>query len=148
MMGERLFLVAHVAGRAVAIDAAQVESVVDLGPTIPVPGALDEVLGLAALRSRVVTVIDTLASLGLPGGAMSGRRAVITRIDEHLYAVPVDTLEDVAAFTLQPLPVGLRLDGRWAAIGRGLVERDGETLLAIDLGALVPSHAPGLSHAA
>ena len=140
-MKERLFLVAHVAGRAVAIDAAQVESVVDLGPSVPVPGARAEVLGLAALRSRVVTVLDTLVALGLPSSATPKRRAVITRVDEHLYAIPVDTLEDVAPFVPIPLPVGLHLDGRWSDIGRGLVERDGEALLVIDLPALVPTIA-------
>lgn len=141
MMSDKLFLVAHIAGRAVAIDAAQVESVVDLGQSVPVPGARAEVLGLAALRSRVVTVIDTLVALGLPSYGAPGRRAVITRVDEHLYAVPVDMLEDVAPFVPTPLPVGLHLDGRWADIGRGLVARDGEALLVIDLASLVPTIA-------
>ena len=59
-----LFLIAHVAGRAVAIDGAQVDSVVDLGDVVPAPGAVRAVRGLAALRSRVVTVIDTGVALG------------------------------------------------------------------------------------
>ena len=60
-----LFLVAHIAGRGVAIPASQVDSVVDLGEIVAVPRAEGCIKGLAALRSRVVTVIDTGLALGL-----------------------------------------------------------------------------------
>ena len=65
-MKEQLFLIAHIAGRGVAIDSAQVESVVDIGHVTPTPRVARHIRGLAALRSRVVTVIDTHAALGLP----------------------------------------------------------------------------------
>ncbi|HWU73325.1 MAG TPA: chemotaxis protein CheW, partial [Sphingomonas sp.] len=86
-MSEQLFLIAHIAGRGVAIDSAQVESVVDIGAVIPTPRAAPHIRGLAALRSRVVTVIDTHAALGLPKLAIAGSRAVITVVDGHHYAV-------------------------------------------------------------
>jgi purine-binding chemotaxis protein CheW len=110
-----LFLIAHVAGRPVAIDGAQVDSVVDLGEIVPVPGAERAVRGLAALRSRVVTVIDTGVALGKSPMPADSRRAVITRIDGHHYALLVDALEDV--------------------------EREGEPVLALDLARLVPGAA-------
>ena len=47
-----LFLIAHIAGRAVAIDSAQVESVVDIGTVVPVPRAAAQVLGLAGITMR------------------------------------------------------------------------------------------------
>src|SRR3546814_1121755 len=53
-----LFLIAEIGGRAVAISADQIESVVDIGVVTPIPLADARVRGLAALRSRVVTVID------------------------------------------------------------------------------------------
>lgn len=136
-----LFLIAHIAGRAVAIDSAQVESVVDIGTVVPVPRAARQVLGLAALRSRVVTVIDTRAALGLPSDA-EAKRAVITLVDGQHYAVLVDSLEDVAPFDLLPLSSGIVLDGGWRATGCGIVERDGEPILAIDLRALLPGLVP------
>lgn len=135
-----LFLVAHVAGRAVAIPAEQVDSVVDLGEFVPVPGADPAVRGLAALRSRVVTVIDTGRALGLASTPADARRAVITRVDGHAYAVLVDALEDVAPFARQPL-AGLTLRHGWAVAGTGLVERDGEPLLVLDLARLLPGAA-------
>ena len=44
----------------------------------------------------------------------------------------------VTPFPLQPLAAGIALDRGWRAAGRGVVERDGEPLLVIDLHALIP----------
>ncbi|KTF67546.1 chemotaxis protein CheW [Sphingomonas sp. HT-1] len=135
---ERLFLLAELAGRTVAIDSDQVESVVDIGEVTAVPRAAKSIRGLAALRSRVVTVVDTEAALGLNGCSLA-RRAVITRVDGHFYAMLVDVLEDVAPFELRPLASGVVLEGAWRNAARGMVERDGEPVLAIDLSVLVPN---------
>jgi len=133
-----LFLIAHIAGRGVAIETQQIDSVVDITEVVAVPGAEASVRGLVALRSRVVTVIDTGRALGIESTPDSARRAVITRIDGHHYAILVDSLEDVASFERLPLSAGLALDRGWGAAGTGLVERDGEPMLVIDLARLIP----------
>ncbi|MHA6720918.1 chemotaxis protein CheW [Sphingomonas sp. RS6] len=133
-----LYLVAQIAGRTVAIDSEQVESVVDIGEVTAVPRASRQVRGLAALRSRVVTVVDTQAALGLQSCAIA-KRAVITHVDGHHYAMLVDALDDVEPFELRPLSGGIALDAEWRGVGRGIVERDGEPILAIDLASLVPA---------
>jgi purine-binding chemotaxis protein CheW len=138
----RLFLIAHLAGRAVAIDSAQVDSVVDIGAIVPVPRAEKQVKGLAALRSRVVTVIDPCAALGVPHAMEDSARAVVTRIDGHHYAIQVDSLEDVAPFEMSPLASGIVLDGGWGLAGCGTVELDGEPILVVDLRVLVPGALP------
>ena len=137
-----LFLIAHIAGRAVAIESGQVESVVDIGAVVPVPGTDRQVRGLAALRSRVVTVIDTHAALGLAPADVPATRAVITHVEGHHYAILVDSLEDVAPFDIAPLSPGIVLDPGWRSTGCGIVERGGEPILAIDLRALVPGLLP------
>jgi purine-binding chemotaxis protein CheW len=136
-----LFLVAHLAGRAVAIESCQVESVVDIGEIVPVPRADRQVRGLAALRSRVVTVIDSRVALGLEAATEVGSRAIITVVDGHHYAILVDSLEDVAPFAMAPLSSGVVLDGGWRQVGCGIVERNGEPVLAITLRALIPGMA-------
>ena len=141
-MTEQLFLIAHIAGRGVAIDSNQVESVVDIGSVTPTPRAPPHIRGLAALRSRVVTVIDAHAALGLPKLAIAGNRAIITVVDGHHYAVLVDSLEDVAPFVSRELPAGIALDAGWRVAGCGEVERDGEPILMIDLTALI--HGPSV----
>ena len=145
-MTEQLFLIAHIAGRGVAIDSAQVESVVDIGHVTPTPLVAKHIRGLAALRSRVVTVIDSHAALGLPPLGIAGSRAVITVIDGHHYAVLVDSLEDVAPFESSPLQSGIALDAGWRRAGCGEIERDGEPILTIDLTALI--HGPAADIAA
>ncbi|MET0245127.1 MAG: chemotaxis protein CheW [Sphingomonas sp.] len=136
-----LFLIARIAGRPVAIDSAQVESVVDIGEVTAIPRAADHVRGLAALRSRVVTVVDTQAALGLASPGGDSGRGVITRVDGHHYAMLVDALDDVAPFDLMPLASGVALDRTWGRAGRGMIERDGEPILAIDLACLVPGQS-------
>jgi purine-binding chemotaxis protein CheW len=133
-----LFLIAHLAGRWVAVAASQVDSAVDIGEVVAVPCAPPAVRGLAALRSRVVTVIDTQVALGREP-AHRARRAIIAAIDGHHYAFLVDAFDDVFPFDAAPLSCGLALDGRWAVAARGVVERDGEPLLILDLAALVPA---------
>ena len=134
-----LFLIAEVAGRAIAIDAHHIDAVVDLPDVVAIPRTDPAIRGLAALRSRVVTVIDTALALGLAPMPATVRRAVTARLDGHSYGFLVDALEDVATFEPQPLSQGLALDHGWQAAGRGLIERDGEAILILDLAALVPA---------
>jgi purine-binding chemotaxis protein CheW len=136
-MTDQLYLIAHIAGRGVAIASNQVESAVDIGEITPTPLAPSHIRGLAALRSRVVTVIDTHAALGIAPQSRPAARAVITAVDGHHYAVLVDSLEDVAPFDASPLPPGIALDAGWRVAGCGEVERDGEPILVIDLTALI-----------
>lgn len=141
MNQRKLFLIAQIAGRAVAIDSDQVDSVVDIGAITPVPRAPPQVRGLAALRSRVVTVVDTCAALSLAPSAKPPERAVITQAEGHHYAVLVDALDDVALFEQMPLSSGIALDAGWARAGVGVIERDGDPVLVIDLCVLVPGLA-------
>lgn len=136
-----LFLIAHVAGRAIAIESGAVESVVDIGEVTPVPLAAEHVRGLATLRSRVVTVIDTHAALGAPASVRAGRRAVVSRVEGHHYAFLVDALDDVAPFERQATASGLALGEQWERAGRGVIDREGEPVLVIDLASIVPGVA-------
>lgn len=135
-----LFLIARVAGRGVAVPTAQVVSVVDIAEVVAVPRAPAAVIGLAALRSRVVTVIDTALALG-GAGCGGGGRALITAVDGHEYALIVESLDDVAPFERLPLSPGLTLGAGWANAGTGLIEREGEPLLILDVATLVPAMA-------
>lgn len=131
-----LFLLARVAGRGVAIEASHVDSVVDIGEVIVVPCAEPWVRGLAALRSRVVTVVDTAVALGQPiipsGAADRTPRAIISRVDGHYYALLMDELEDVGPFERRPLSSGVALSERWHRAATGWIEREGEPLLVVD----------------
>ena len=139
-----LFLLAVIDGRGIAIEAGQVDSVIDIGEIVAVPRVDAAIRGLAALRSRVVTVVDTRRLLDLAPALDGCRRAVTTSVDGQLYAFLVDALEDVAPFERQPIASGIALNGAWHVAGTGTVERDGEPLLIVDLAALVRT-APALA---
>ena len=140
-----LFLIASIAGQGVVFDADQVDSVVDIGDGVAVPRAEPSVRGLTALRSRVVTVVDTRRALGLEPMPPHVRRAVITRQDGHYYAMLVDALEDIETFETSPMPHVPPGGGAWSRAANGMVVRDGEPLLILDLSRLVPHPTPILA---
>lgn len=135
-MTATLCLLATLAGRAVAIPADLVEAVVDLGEIVPVPRTDPVIVGLATLRSRVITVLDPRPALG--AAPTPTRRAVLLRIEGHEYALLVDDCVDIAPLAVAPLPAGVALNSAWRAIADGVVERDGVPLLLITPAALVP----------
>ncbi len=136
-----LFLIASIAGQGVVFDADQVDSVVDIGEVVAVPRAEASVRGLTALRSRVITVVDTRLALGLEPMPPQVRRAVITQQDGHYYAMLVDALDDIEMFETSPMPHVPPAEGRWSRAADGIVVRDGEPLLVLDLKRLVPQAA-------
>ena len=140
-MGE-LLLIVRVAGERVAISSAHVDAVVEIDSVVPVPRAADHVLGLAALRSRVFTVIDPVASLGL-GRSAGGKAfdAVVVRCDGLQYALRVDSIEDAVQFEGETGPVRTALAPAWRGAALGTVEIGDDLLLLIDAQALVAGPA-------
>ena len=129
---EKLYLIATIAAQRVAIRASVVESVVDLGPVAPVPLAPAHVAGLAALRSKVLTVICCERALGLPAREPTGRRAVVINLDGHHYGLGVTSIEDARVIDEPAKPVRTRLEAGWSRVAIGMLELDGEALLLID----------------
>lgn len=128
---EKLYLIATIAGQPVAIRASLVDSVVDLGAIAPVPLARPHVAGLAALRSKVLTVISCECSLGLPQ-APGTRRAVVVSIDGNHYGLLVGSIEDACVIDEAPQPIRARLEPGWARCAIGMLEYHGDALLLID----------------
>jgi purine-binding chemotaxis protein CheW len=135
-----LVLIVRLAGQRIALRAAEVESVVEIEAVTPVPGAAGHVVGLAALRSRVVTVIDCAASLGA-GAATAVRDAAVAVVDGHAYALLVDSVEDVVAAEGDPRPLPGSVGGEWSRIARASVEAEGDLLLLVDIPALIAGSA-------
>lgn len=133
----QLFLLATIVGQEVAIRSDHVESVVDIGEITPVARTSRAVRGLAALRSRVVTVIDTAIVLDPAAPPAARRRAVVTQVDGHHYALLVDALDDAHRFVPKPLSAGLLPGAAWAAITNGLIEHEGRVVLILDLPEIV-----------
>lgn len=144
-----LLLIVRIAGERVALSAAEVESVVEIEALTPVPRAAGHIAGLAALRSRVLTVVDCRASLEAGRHEGDGRDAVVVVADGHPYALLVDGVEDVVEASGEARPVRTSLKGGWRRVAKGTVEADGDLLLLLDLAALIAGPSAGAArHAA
>jgi purine-binding chemotaxis protein CheW len=137
MMMENLYLICSIAGQPVAIRAATVDSVVDIGAVSPVPMAPPHVAGLAALRSKLLTIICCERALGFPVSPRSTRRAVIVSVDGHHYGLLVGTIEDASVIERDVVPIRAKLEPGWARVAEGMIEHDGEALLLVDPAKLI-----------
>ena len=143
---EKLFLVVTIAGQHVVLPADDVESVVELDSVTPVPLVAPHVAGLFALRSRVLTVIDTLASLELGRSEVAETmQAVIVLWEGHPYALRVDQVEDVITVASGIAPVRAMLAPGWARVARGVVQHGDGAILLIDPAALIAGPAAAIA---
>ena len=141
---DMLKLIERVADQLIAISADQVESVVEIDAITPVPLAAPHIAGLAALRSRVLTIIDTYAALELGRLPREGLlQAIVVTIDHHLYGLLVDDVVDVAVIAGEPEPLHAGLARGWTHAALGIVEHDGQALLQLDPARIVAGPIPG-----
>jgi len=141
-----LLLIVRLAGERVAVPAGDVEAIVEIGEVTPIPRAPANVAGLAALRSRVVTVVDCRASLGAaPIEIGPPREAMLVVVDGHPYALLVDGVEDVVEPSGEASDLQAALAPGWARLATATVEADGDLLLLLDLKALIALPAPALA---
>lgn len=128
-----LLLIVRLAGRRIALPAKDIEAVVELEGLTPVPGAPGHVAGLSALRSRVLTVIDSRASLGLaPTEEAGAAEAIVVPSGGHTYALLVEQIEDVVEAGGAPAPVGAPAGAGWDRVAKGMIEAEGDLLLLAD----------------
>ena len=134
-----LLLIVSIGGSRVAFPSAAIESVVELDTLIPVPRAAPHVAGLSALRSRVLTVIDTVRSLdlGTSDCADGILEAAVVELDGHHYALTVDAVEDVVETLSEPVAVRAAMSPGWERVSKGVVETEQGPLLLVDVAGLI-----------
>jgi len=133
-----LVVMARIGGRNTAVPAGEVRSVVDLDEIVPVPRAPAAVVGLAALRSRALTVIDTNRLVGAePNPDPDSRRAIVIDSGGHGYAFLVEDIADVLSFESDPKPVPGKNGPGWQRAARGVVETASGPALLLDPQALL-----------
>lgn len=134
-----LVLMLTLAGRRAALPTPEVHSVVELDGLIPVPQAPPFVLGLSAVRSLTLTVIDAAAALGIaaPAPPAPGTRAIIVDHAGHRYALVVDEVDDVAEQFGDPFAVPGEAGPGWHRASHGLIETGRGPALLLSLEALL-----------
>jgi purine-binding chemotaxis protein CheW len=137
---EQSLLLVRIGEEMAALDAARIQSVVELDSITSVPRAPDHVAGLAALRSKAMTVIDCRRSLDLPPRKDAGESAlfaVVVELDDYLYALVVDLVEEVVAFEGEPTGLRTKLLPGWTRAALGMVETTAGPALLLDPAELV-----------
>lgn len=135
---DRLYLIATIAGERVAMSTADVDSVVKVRDSVPVPSASPFIAGLFALRSRVLTLIDCQFFVtGEPADIEPGQEAVVVRIGGFSYGLLVDDVQDVVSTENVEKPLHGKLPAGWHAIGTAMLDIAGETYLVVSPAQLV-----------
>jgi two-component system chemotaxis response regulator CheY len=134
-----LVLLCRVAGRSAAISARDVQAVVELDGIVAVPRAPAHVLGLSALRSNTLTVIDVAAAMGVapPTPLSPASRVAIVDHEGHRYALAVGAVEDVAETLSEPAPVPGEAGPGWQAASDGLIETAMGPALRLSVAAVI-----------
>ena len=130
-------LIARVAGERVAIAAVDIQTVIELAAVIPVPRAPPIIAGLAAQRSRTLTVIDVARAFGLPSRPDTAHFAVVIEIEGVGYALAVDAVENVIPAIGEVQPCKVKLSPEWARSAVGMIDTTVGTVLLLDLTKLV-----------
>jgi purine-binding chemotaxis protein CheW len=138
---DRSLLLVIIAGERAAIDTGIIRSVVEIDAVTPVPRAPQHIAGLAALRSRALTVVDCRRALDLAETNDTITLAVVVELDEFLYALGVDAVEDVVPFDAEPSEIRADLQAGWASASLGMVETIVGPALVLDPNKLVDGPA-------
>ena len=139
----QLLLMCLIAGRRAAIPAVRVQSVIEIEAVTPIPGAPDFIVGLTALRSQALTVIDCRVSLGFPASdRVVGSRAAVIEHEGHRYALVVDEAFDVVEALSQPVDLPGGFGEGWLHAARGMVETETGPALLVDVEQLVRGPRP------
>ena len=140
----QLLLMCLIAGRRAAIPAVRVLSVIEVDAVTPIPLTPDFIIGLTALRSQALTVIDCRVSLGFPASErVIGSRAAVVEHEGHRYALLVDEAFDVTEALSEPVQIPGGFGEDWRRAARGMVETESGPALLVDVEQLLfgPVHA-------
>lgn len=145
-MTRPLYLFATIQGIAVAVETTSVEAVVRLPHIVPVSRVPGHVRGLAALRSRVLTIIDMhRCIIGVAREAAAPAAApvaIVMELSGHGYGLLVDAVHDICAPEGEVQPVRGRIAPQWRPFAHGIIEHDGRSHLILKLSDFITG-APG-----
>ncbi|NIJ08888.1 purine-binding chemotaxis protein CheW [Sphingomonas vulcanisoli] len=129
---ESLYLIVRVAGDTVALRADGISSVVEIDAISAVPRVAPHIRGLFALRSRILTVIDSTAALGLGRcNRQAAHTAVVISSDGHGYALLVEEVVDVIEGGA-PSPCVAVIGAGWSRVTVGQIETPIGDILLLD----------------
>lgn len=135
---DNLYLLARIHGSLVAIASKNVESVVTVQDVVPVPQASPSVAGLFALRSRVLTLIDSQYLItGQSKKAERGALAIVAEIAGHPFGLIVESADDVVSIHAEQIERSIKPDPVWARFVSETAVIDGQMVMILNPAAMV-----------
>ncbi|MFM6853368.1 MAG: chemotaxis protein CheW [Sphingopyxis sp.] len=136
-MTGQLHLLARIGDNLVAMPAQQIEAVVRVPDTMPVPGAPDFVCGLVTIRSRILTLIDPALLVGeRVAGERRAKFMATMNVGGHGYALLLDDVSDVIALP-EPEQMPVPMQDGWATLEPMLIDFRGALVLLVDPARLI-----------
>jgi purine-binding chemotaxis protein CheW len=129
---DHTLLLVSIAGERAAIASDIIRSVVELDVITPVPRSPEHIAGLAALRSRAMTVVDCRSSLELDEASGPTKLTVVVDVEGFLYALLVDDVVEVVPFDGEPSELRADLLPGWARASVGMIETTAGPALVLD----------------
>lgn len=132
------YVIASVAGQCVALDALSVEAIIRVGAITRVPRAPAHVVGLCAVRSTVMTVIDVARAAGRTDGEGADHAAVVLH-EGHRYALRLHRIADVEPIAVTPHANDASIGTAWLAIAPSRIESSRGAALLLDIRSVINS---------
>jgi purine-binding chemotaxis protein CheW len=128
-----LYLIAQIDGARIAIDSTLIESLVHVQDVVSVPKCHPSVAGLFALRSRVLTLIDSQYLVtGTRRPVKKGALAVVAEISGHHFGLLVDSVEDVVSIADDQIETQIRPPAIWAPFVTATASVGGDMVMLLD----------------
>ena len=129
-----LLVLAIIAGKRCAFRASDVGSVIEAGTTVSIARAPTHVIGLTALRSQAMTVIDCRATIGEDvAQCPCDNHLAVVEVDGHSYALRVDKIDDIATAQSDLMSVPGGTGSNWNRVCQGMFETDRGPVLLLDV---------------
>ena len=133
-----LYLIARINGARVAMDSTLIESLVHVQDVVSVPNCHPCVAGLFALRSRVLTLIDSQYLVtGKKRIMTKGALAVVAEISGHHYGLLVDSVEDVVSVFDDQIEDQIKPPSTWAPFVTATASVGGDMVMLLDPAQLI-----------
>lgn len=128
-----LYLIAYIDGCRIAINSGRIESIVQIPEIIFVPRTDPSIAGLFALRSRVLTLIDSQYFVtGNRQQLAKGCLAVVVEISGHHYGLAVDKVEDVVSISDEVIQKSISPSAKWTPIISDVAQVDDHLVMILD----------------
>lgn len=145
-MSETIVL-AHLAGKRIALSASAIESIVEVDEITPVPRAPAYIEGLSSLRSQALTVVNCAKFLRVnetPRDSDEPAQAAVVKRDGQHFALLLDRVDDVVELDAEPEAVLGGVGDGWSDVALGNVEIGNGSALLVDVEAFT-THQQGIS---